>query len=39
MTIKNDDTLQFYVYHQEKSIANIEEFHKKILKEYYLYKR
>ena len=39
MPIKNDDTLEFYVCHQEKAIMNIEEYHEKILKEYYLYKK
>ncbi len=26
MPIKNDDALEFYIYHQEKGIVNIEEY-------------
>ena len=36
--IKNNDCLELYVYYPEKGVMDIEEYHKKIYKEYSLYK-
>ena len=36
--IKNNDCLELYVYYPEKGVMDIEEYHKKIYKEYSLFK-
>ena len=36
--IKNNDCLELYVYYPEKGVMDIEEYHKKIFKEYSLFK-